>query len=160
MSRIKTRKKRETKFESNWLSKSIESLEKDSWNLPEFESDMVTRCYQLRKIQLKDFQIEDLRLMISQEIGLTFLIPLALERLNENILEEGDYYEGDLLKAVLTADIEYWKIEKENWSKMQIIFEDNREKLENEAAEYDPGREIIKAYKEFKKINISVHNKI
>lgn len=35
-------------------------------------------------------------------------MPLALEKLTQNLFEEGDYYEGDLLKAVLTSSKDFW----------------------------------------------------
>jgi len=46
--------------------------------------------------------------MIGQRIGLPFLIPLALERLEQEPLAEGDLYHGDLLQAVLRTDESFW----------------------------------------------------
>ncbi len=46
--------------------------------------------------------------MISQDIGTKFLVPLAIEILSKNPLVEGDFYEGDLLKSVLTVKPEFW----------------------------------------------------
>ena len=75
--------KSKTKFENNWRSKSLESLEKNFWGeIPKDESYLVTTCHTLRKKQLKEFNTEDLRIMIGQNIGLKYLIPLALETLN------------------------------------------------------------------------------
>jgi hypothetical protein len=37
------------------------------------------------------------------------LVPLALERLRENPLSEGDFYPGDLLAAVLSSDASFWQ---------------------------------------------------
>ena len=40
----------ENKFENNWLYKSLESLEKESWGeIPKDESYLVTTCHKLRK---------------------------------------------------------------------------------------------------------------
>lgn len=146
--------KSKTKFENNWLSKSLESLEKDYWGeIPKDESRLVTTCHNLRKKQLKEFDTEDLRIMIGQNIGLKYLIPLAFETLNENILAEGHLYEGDLLKMVLTSDSDYWKNETDNWKRMLDIYNKNIEEIKKEAAEYNTGRKIIKAFGEFEKIN-------
>ena len=87
--------------------KTLENLEKDFWGKPDHDSHLVRTCHQLRKKPLKDFKIEDMRIMIGQNIGLKFLIPLALEKLRQDILSEGDYYIGDLLKAVLTSETEF-----------------------------------------------------
>lgn len=52
--------------------------------------------------------VEDLRLLIGQDIGLPVLLPLAVEVLRDNPLAEGDMYEGDLLRAVLTRNPAVW----------------------------------------------------
>ena len=57
------------KFENNWKHKSLESLEKETW-LPlnrDEGSYLIQTCHSLRKKQLKDFEIEDLRIMIGQK---------------------------------------------------------------------------------------------
>ncbi|MDH5379720.1 MAG: contact-dependent growth inhibition system immunity protein [Cyclobacteriaceae bacterium] len=142
-----------TKFENNWISKSLESLEKDIWGESEYDSYLVTTCHRLRKIQLKDFDIEDLRIMIGQNIGLKFLIPLAIDRLKENILAEGDFYAGDLLKTVLTSEVDYWRKDKENWKKTIDLFNDNIETLNDTDTSSIIRKEWFDAFSEFKKFN-------
>ncbi len=107
------------KFEHHWKEKTLENLEKKVWPplAPDEPSDLIITCNQLRKKQLKEFTIEDLRVMIGQDIGLPFLIPLSIVELKKNILAEGECYQGDLLKSVLTSDKKYWIQEKENWKK-------------------------------------------
>lgn len=99
------------KLENNWRQKSLESLEKKTW--PALSSDegsyLIKTCNSLRKKQLQDFTTEELRIMIGQEIGLYFLIPLAIETLTDNLFAEGDYYEGDLSKSVLDVDTKFWE---------------------------------------------------
>ncbi|MCF1193115.1 hypothetical protein LRR18_16120 [Mangrovimonas sp. AS39] len=135
----------ETKYENNWREKSLENLEKDYWGKPDYESHLVKTCHQLRKKPIKDFEIEDLRIMIGQNIGLKFLIPLALEKLRQDILAEGDYYEGDLLKAVLTSEIEFWNLEPKLTKELEAIISDNEELLN----EREP--DILKSYEQWKK---------
>ena len=135
------------KFDKNWENKSLENLEKDVWNEPEYSSHLVTTCHKLRKKQLKDFDIEDLRIMIGQNIGLGFLIPFALKELKKNILVEGDFYEGDLLKSVLTSEVDYWKKEKDNWSLACNLFNEQKERLD-----YNH-KELFDAFKDFEKVN-------
>jgi hypothetical protein len=53
--------------------------------------------------------VEDLRIMIGQNIGLRYLVPLAITRLNEQPLAEGSYFPGDLLCNVLRVEPNYWK---------------------------------------------------
>ncbi|HMC02015.1 MAG TPA: contact-dependent growth inhibition system immunity protein [Flavobacteriaceae bacterium] len=143
------------KFENNWKYKSLQSLEKKKFNpLDENKgTSLIRTCYGLIRKPLIDFNIEDLRILIGQSIGLNYLIPLAIEKLKTNILVEGDYYEGDLLKMVLNSDREYWTREKENWQIMVDLFNANVNKL----MEFDTTNKIrngwFESYDEFKKIN-------
>ena len=45
---------------NNYLSKTLESLEKNIWKTPSDESYLMTTCHNLRKKIVKDFTIEDL----------------------------------------------------------------------------------------------------
>jgi len=147
-------KKGKKKFENNWKHKSLECLEKENWgDIPKDESYLVTTCHRLRKKQLKDFEIEDLRIMIGQNIGLKYLIPLAFEALSENILAEGHFYTGDLLFSVLTSDVNYWKTENENWNQICQLFKDRVGEIEKEAEVYSTGKKILKAFEDFVSIN-------
>ncbi len=69
---------------------------------------LVATVHRLRRKPLSDFTVEDLRIVIGQGIGLPFLIPLAVERLEEEPLAAGDFYPGDLLQAVLRTDVGFW----------------------------------------------------
>ena len=138
-------KSKETKYENNWRDKSLENLEKDYWGEPDIESHLVKTCHQLRKKPLREFAIEDLRIMIGQNIGLKFLVPLALEKLKQDILAEGDYYEGDLLKATLTCEKEFWILEPKLTEQLEAIISDNKELL----IERVPG--FLKSHEKWKK---------
>lgn len=74
---------------------------------------------------LKSLDTEALRLLISQNIGLDFLIPLAIDRLRENILIEGDLYEGDLLKNVLDSYKGYWIKHKDYHVNLVDLYNEN-----------------------------------
>ena len=91
------------------LAKNLNQLEGTSWGKAAYPSALVAKCHELREKPLKQFTIEDLRIMIGQNIGLKYLVTLALDRLEVNPLAEGDFYPGDLLKAVLTVEPKFWK---------------------------------------------------
>jgi len=150
---IKHTSKRE-KFDKNWLSKSLEELEKDNWGeVPKDESYLITTCHTLRKKPLSKFEIEDFRILIGQDLSLKYLIPLAIEILEKDILAEGHFYEGDLLNSVLSSSKAYWEIEKEDWDKVKSIFKENISRIEQEAEEHDTGKRIVEAFNKFKRIN-------
>jgi len=77
--------------------KSLQELEQSDWGEPTYDSP------------LREFTVEDLRIMIGQNVGLPHLVPVALGRLRKDPLAEGDFYPGDLLKSMLTADPTFWR---------------------------------------------------
>ncbi len=89
--------------------RTLQELEGSDWREPEYGSHLVTTCHRLRRTPLQVFTVEDLRIMIGQGIGLPWLVPLALERLEEDPLVEGDYYPGDLLGSVLGIEAGFWR---------------------------------------------------
>lgn len=135
------------------LHKTLEQLDGLVWNEPDYDSHLVRTCHQLRKKPLRAFTIEDLRIMIGQDINLEFLIPIALKQLRQNILAEGDLYEGDLLNNVLASEEEYWKNHRTNWQTLCEIFENNLTRLKK----FETTREIrnnwFSNFEKLKKIN-------
>lgn len=142
-------------FENNGKHKSLENLEKKFW--PPLNSDegsyLVRTCNLLRKKPLKDFTTEDLRIMIGQDIGLKYLIPIAIDILKSNILDEGDLYEGDLLKNVLTSDKNYWKDERENWKIICNLFEQNKKTLVEHETTWQIRKGWMDSFKEFRQVH-------
>jgi hypothetical protein len=119
------------KLEANWRQKSIERLEKKTW--PPLSTDegshLIKTCNALRKKQLQDFTVEDLRIMIGQEIGVYFLMPIVIETLKENLFAEGDMYEGDLLKNVLEINTTFWDDNKKYWLEMNELINNRRQEI-------------------------------
>ena len=60
-------------------SKTLDELEEEVWGEPngKYVSPLVARCHRLRNKPIGEFSPGDLRIMIGQEIGLSFLLPLA-----------------------------------------------------------------------------------
>jgi hypothetical protein len=128
------------------LSKSLQELEEGDWGEPTHESGLVATCHRLRRKPLSEFTIEDLRVMIGQGIGLSYLIPLALERMEEEPLAEGDYFPGDLLAAVSRVDEAFWKAEADSAQRIrQVVLRAKDVVLKSDQAEYQPIREVLKA---------------
>ncbi|MCI2230473.1 contact-dependent growth inhibition system immunity protein [Polaribacter sp. MSW13] len=130
------------------LEKSIEQLENNYWKEEsEFPTNLVKRCFEYRKIKLSELTIEQIRLLISQEIGIEFLIGIALEKLELNIIAEGNLYEGDLLDSVSKISNEFWKKNKFELKQLKIIIEKNKETIKTELGEkeYERISERIKA---------------
>lgn len=54
-------------------NKTLEELENDVWEIPsDFETSLVQNVYSLRKKRLIDFDVNDIRILIFQNIGLKY----------------------------------------------------------------------------------------
>lgn len=102
-------------------NKTLENLEQDKWGEPDFSSHLITECHRLRQIPLSQFTVENLRIMIGQDIGLKYLVPIALEKLTEDPFVAGDFYAGDLLNAVVQVKWEFWEKNDDLFITLQTI---------------------------------------
>lgn len=128
-----------------WQQQTLEQLENEIWPPIYDATFLILTCHALRKKPLFEFDVEDLRLMIGQNVGWKYLIPLALEKLDENILAEGHFYPGDLFEAVLDSEIIYWMNDDEKVKRLKVIAENNIRILKNESPN------LLKLYKEWLK---------
>lgn len=87
---------------------TLDELEAVEWGPPTYNSYVVTNVHRLRRVPLKQYRIEDLRLMIGQNIGLDYLVPFALDHLEVHPLASGDFYAGDLLASVARVSDGFW----------------------------------------------------
>jgi hypothetical protein len=90
------------------LDLTMEQLDGEVWPDSDFDSYVVQTSQALRKKPIRSLSDEELRLGIGQQIGLEWLVRLALERLRENPLRSGDFYPGDLLHNVLQVPSAFW----------------------------------------------------
>jgi hypothetical protein len=122
---------------------------RDWGEAPPNSSNLIQKIYAIRKKKIKDLDIEDLRIMIGQNESLNILMPIAMKILSSNFLAEGDYYEGDLLKNVLTVDKSFWKNNAQVKAHLIDLFEANKESL----MKFDTTEEIkeflFQAYQNF-----------
>lgn len=130
--------------------KTLEELENDYWTDPGKSSYLIETVYQLRKKPIADLEVEDLRLLLSQNVGLTHLMPLAIEHLKEDILSEGDYYEGDLLNSVLTTQKEFWQGNEMKDELIDLVSNQVDVIKQSELTE-DIKEKIFRAFEDFRK---------
>ncbi|WP_396591639.1 contact-dependent growth inhibition system immunity protein [Allomuricauda sp. R78024] len=141
------------KFENNWREKTLEILEREQWREPSFDSHLVKTCHALRKKPLREFDNEDLRIMIGQNESLNYLMPLAIDSLKQNILSAGNFYEGDLLERVLKSDNQYWQREKDNWSIICDLFSRNEKLIMDSDLSDSLKKTLVESFSRFKKVN-------
>jgi hypothetical protein len=102
---------------------------------PPFPSHVVAACYRLRKVPIMQLGIEDLRLLIGQNIGLDYLMPIALEILQRDPWVSGDFYKSDLLQNVMRVGAEFWRNHQVLAGVLNAIFAELRQcqrRLQNE----------------------------
>jgi hypothetical protein len=129
------------------LNSTIEELEGDRWLEPDFPSHLVCECHRLRKLQLRLFTIENLRIMLGQDIGSRYLVPIALEHLEAEPLVAGDFYPGDLLCNVLSLPSGFWRDNPELRARVAAVA---ARAINLTLGEHDHGeRAIRKAYSVF-----------
>lgn len=122
------------KPENNWKYKSLMNLQKVSnpTDKENFPSRPVKRFVELLSIPLNEYTTEDLRLMIGQQFGLAYLIPLAIEHLENNLFAEGDFFPGDLLSNVLSIDPAFWKENRDLQQQVSDLIKHNKNKIAGE----------------------------
>ena len=117
-------------------TKSIEQLEQDIWENPsEFPTDLIEKCYNYRKISIAELTNEQLRLLISQQIGIEYIIGIVLKKLKWNILTECDFYEGDLLITVSRLPTEFWNKKQTEFRAFKNLVDENSELIKAELGE-------------------------
>lgn len=112
----------------------------------EITTHLVKTCNALRKKPIEQFTTEDLRIMIGQQMGLDHLVPVALEKLTEDLFAEGNLYEGDLLESVLHINTGFWDDNKDYWLQLNHLVENRREeitRLKSDTTKFDNRRHAV-----------------
>ncbi|MES5824435.1 contact-dependent growth inhibition system immunity protein [Streptomyces sp. RG80] len=92
-------------------TRSLEQLEQCRWpDPPEGATAMVKNVHDLRRSPVGALQPHELARLIGQDVGLPWLLPLAVEILRDTAPRQaaGGWYDDDLLYAVVTRRPEVW----------------------------------------------------
>jgi len=104
-------------------NQSIETIEKDIWQIPDYGSYVVQKSYEYRKIPIKNLSNEACRLLLGQDIGVNCVLPFVVEILKKDILAGGDLYDGDLLNSVLNIKSDYWRFNNTLYKTIEYLIE-------------------------------------
>ncbi len=130
------------------LNKTISQLLHHEWvgPIPTHDDSFIQQnLYRLYHTIVADLDIEDIRFLINQEILLDDMMPIALGYLRMNILAEGDFYEGDLLNAVLSVSNIFWENHLELKMSLKNIINENLGVIESS----DIPRKVIRNTENF-----------
>lgn len=100
--------RREAGASPRFLGKTIEQLKGADWGPPAYDSYVVRTVHALRKKPLDSLTDEELRLSLSQEVGLPWIAELAIHRLEDDPLRSGDFQHGDVLMKMLGLSPDFW----------------------------------------------------
>lgn len=77
---------------------ALEALEPGAWGAATFDSPLVRRCYEAARTPLDQLGAAQLRVLLGQRLGLAFVVPVALDKLEDDPLLTGDFYPGTCSK--------------------------------------------------------------
>ncbi|WP_346908388.1 contact-dependent growth inhibition system immunity protein [uncultured Roseibium sp.] len=100
-------------------------------------SNLLKRCEEATAKPLKDLDVGQIRLLITQDLGREYALPLAFVTLGENPFVQATHYRGDLLKACLELDQEFWIAHPDLWMDMCGIMEDLKRTIDDLKPDWD-----------------------
>lgn len=117
------------------MNKSIEELENSRWVESDFDSYVVRTVQEARKKPLSELSNEEIRVLVSQKVGLKYILPMAVAILKRNPLTEASLYEGDLLECVLRLSPSDWSDNPEDYREFREIIKTNKLQFDAEITE-------------------------
>lgn len=103
-----------------WQLRTLDEVDPPAWSArSKYDTNLVSRCHELRSVPLGELTLDDLRMLIGQRIGIAWLVPIALELLRVDPLLEATFYRGDMLVTIMkqTPDY-YWE---ENPDQLEVL---------------------------------------
>ncbi|MFD7258475.1 contact-dependent growth inhibition system immunity protein [Streptomyces sp. NPDC059874] len=93
------------------LDRTLDELDAPAWPpAPPDATTLVAKVHALRRRPLSTLTPADLRTLISQDVALPYVLPLAVALLLEDPLVDSYFYEGDLLLATLDRQASAWAL--------------------------------------------------
>ena len=103
-------------------SKSIEELSEYCWFAPEYESNIVVTSHALRRKKLADLSLEDIRMGLFQQVGVTYLVPMALEIVEQDPFAESFNFPAEIVLALLLIPHDYWQAHLDVGDRLHDVF--------------------------------------
>ena len=104
-------------------SKSIEQLSGYYWLAPDFESNVVLKSHAMRRKPLAELSLEDIRMGVMQQVGVSYLVPLALEVVEKDPYAESLNFPAEIAEVLFNIPFEYWCAHKKLQDRLQRVFE-------------------------------------
>ncbi|MFB7178079.1 contact-dependent growth inhibition system immunity protein [Streptomyces sp. NPDC056257] len=93
------------------LDRTLDELDGPAWPpAPPDATGLVTKVHALRRRPLSGLSPADLRTLVTQQVSLPYVLPLAVALLLEDPMLDAYFYEGDLLLAVGGLPASAWTL--------------------------------------------------
>ncbi|MGX1128552.1 hypothetical protein RKD49_000742 [Streptomyces glaucescens] len=93
------------------LDRTLDELDPPRWAAPPADAThLVRKVHGLRRVPLGQLGPADLRTLITQQVALPYVLPLAVRLLLEEPLLDACFYEGDLLLAAVGTPAPAWDL--------------------------------------------------
>lgn len=104
------------------LDRTLDELEPPRWTPPAADATRLVRTvHELRCVPLGELGPADLRTLVSQQVALPYVLPLAVRLLIEEPLLDACFYEGDLLLAAVSAPASAWVLLPELGARLRTV---------------------------------------
>ncbi|KZB81772.1 hypothetical protein AVL48_07300 [Amycolatopsis regifaucium] len=120
---------------------TLDDLEPPWGDPPPDATGLMTTVYRLRRKPIRDFEVEDLRVLLGQQVSVEVLVPLALPLLEADPMAEGRYYPGDLLAAILMVREPYWRKHPDHLARLREVI-----RMARETGDVKPLRRQLEAF--------------
>ncbi|MET7290969.1 contact-dependent growth inhibition system immunity protein [Streptomyces griseoloalbus] len=104
------------------LDRTLDELDPPRWAPPAADATRLVRTvHELRRVPLGELGPADLRTLVTQQVALPYVLPLAVRLLIEEPLLDAYFYEGDLLLAVVDAPASAWTLLPEPGARLRAV---------------------------------------
>lgn len=94
-----------------YLDRTLDELDPPRWAPPGSDATRLVRnVHELRRVPLGELSPADLRTLLSQQVALSYVLPLAVRLLSEEPMLDAYFYEGDLLLAAVNVPASAWAL--------------------------------------------------
>jgi hypothetical protein len=104
-------------------TKSIQELTGDFWPDPGIESYVIRTSHAVRRKPLDSLSLEDIRMGVMQQVGLTYLVPIAIEAVEQDPFAESMHFEAEITLKLLQIPYEYWKRHPALRDRLERVYE-------------------------------------
>jgi hypothetical protein len=104
------------------LDRTLDELDPPRWPPPAADATRLVRTvHESRRVPLGELRPADLRTLVSQQVALPYVLPLAVRLLIEEPLLDACFYDGDLLLAAVDAPASAWTLLPEPGARLRAV---------------------------------------